>query len=244
MRACLVPLKTEPRNPAANWARLVQRSAEIEQYEPDLVCLPECTLTGYLYRDEDLRRFAEPVPGPTTELMGQFARKHRAFICFGVLERGASGVFNTSILLDTAGKIVLHHRKIEEKHPFLTGNRVESVNSEIGRLAMLVCGDLFNRGVVQKLDAATDLLILPMARSFDQCSPDATRWIREERQAYVDAVKAAGVTTAIVNALEVNGQEPCFGGAMVVSADGHVLAESAHGTDDIVAWEFWPRDQR
>jgi hypothetical protein len=41
-----------------------------------------------------------------------------------------------------------------------------------------------------------------MARSFDGKSPDLERWLREERQAYVDEVRKVGITTLIVNSLE------------------------------------------
>jgi len=47
-----------------------------------------------------------------------------------------------------------------------------------------------------------------------------------------------GVTTLIVNALEINTDDPSFGGAMIVSADGELLAESPHGTDTVLMWEF------
>ncbi len=79
-----------------------------------------------------------------------------------------------------------------------------------------------------------DLLIVPMARGFAGRSPDWQRWEREERQVYLDAVAKVGVATVIVNALEIGEEEPSFGGALVVGADGSLLAESPHGTDEIL----------
>jgi predicted amidohydrolase len=238
MHICLIPLKTEPRHPAANLEQLAQRFTGIEQHQPDLVCLPECTLTGYLYHEEDFERFAEPVPGPVTDRLGQLARDYSTYLCFGLLEVAAQGVYNSAVLLDRAGEIVLHHRKIEEKPPFVNGTVVNSVRTEIGRLCILVCGDLFNTEALQKLDPSLDLLLMPMSRAFAAQSPDADRWISEERQAYLDAVKAAGITTLVVNALEINHDEPSFGGALVVSDSGELLAESPHGTDEVLVWDF------
>lgn len=70
-----------------------------------------------------------------------------------------------------------------------------------------------------------------MSRSFDGRSPDPDRRWREERQAYLDAVRRAGWPAAVVNALEGLPSEGAFGGALVVGADGTLLAESLHGTD-------------
>ena len=237
MRVCLIPLKTESRNPSANLHGLAKRLAEIAHHQPDLVCLPECAITGYLYDEQGFARFAESIPGPTTEQIGQLARTHGAYFCFGVLERAISGVYNSAVLLDRTGKVILKHRKVEEKPPFVNGDSVDSVHTELGRLGILICGDLFNKKTVQELDPSLNWLIVPMARSFDERSPDVDRWISEERQAYIEAVKAAGVDTLIVNALEMNADNPSFGGAMVVNADGDLLAESPHGTDNALIWE-------
>ncbi len=118
MPICLIALKTEPRNPPANLERPVQCLAEAVYYRPDLVCLPECTFTGHLYDEDDLERFAEPIPGPITEQMGPLARKYATHLCFGLLEVAESGVYyNSAVLLDRTGKIILRHRKIEEKPP-------------------------------------------------------------------------------------------------------------------------------
>lgn len=238
MRVCLIPLKTEPHNPSANLECLVQRLAEIAHYQPDLICLPECTFTGYLYDEDDFKQFAEPIPGSITEQMGQLAGKYATHLCFGLLEVTESGVYNSAVLLDRTGKIILRHRKIEEKPPFVNGDIVSSVDTELGRLGLLICGDLFNKDVTRKLDPSLNLLIMPMARSFDKCSPDIDRWISEERQVYIEAVKAVSVTTLIVNALEINTDAPSFGGAMIVNANGELLAESPHGTDNALMWEF------
>ena len=111
------------------------------------------------------------------------------------------------------------------------------MDTRLGHLGILVCGDLFAPEVVRRLDPNLDLLLLPMSRAFDRRSPDAARWEREERRAYLEAVRAAGVPTAIVNAREVDAAEPAFGGALLVGADGRLLAEAPHGTDEALLCE-------
>lgn len=237
MRACLIPLAAEPRNPAANLERLLQRLDKVAPLQPDLICLPECSLTGYIYSEADFAQFAESIPGPTTERLGRLAREHRAHFCLGMVEHTESGAYNSAVLLDRTGRIILRHRKIREKPPFIVGDTVDSVDTDLGRLGILICGDLFDPVTVQKLNAAPDWLIVPMARGFDGRSPDIGRWDTKERRAYLDAVSAAGVPALIVNALGISGDDPSFGGALVVSGDGVLLAESTHGTDDALVWD-------
>jgi len=239
MRICLLPLRIRYRDPLGNFRHLKERLRALAPQCPDLVCLPECALTGYLYEEPDLRRFTEPVPGPTTERMGELARKHGLFLCFGLLEVAGAQYYDSAVLLDRNGSILLKHRKIEEYPPFALGDKVEAVDTELGQLSVIICGDLFNDDVIRRVDRSADLLLVPIARSFDKKAPDPERWEREERQVYLNGVKAVGVTTAIVNALEIDAEElPDFGGALLVDGSGRLLAESPHGTDEPLIYDL------
>jgi predicted amidohydrolase len=234
MRACLIPLRTESRNIQVNQKELEKRLADAVLHRPDLICLPECSLTGYLYEEKDFDRFAEPVPGPLSAYMAGFAKANSIYFCGGLLEHTQEGVYNTALLFDSSGNIILHHRKVEEKPPFLCGKHVQSVDTDLGRMSVLICGDMFNEQVIGKIDRPLDFILMPMSRSFAGKSPDTARWDAEERQVYLDAVRAASVTTLIVNALELLPEESTFGGALAVRADGTLLSESPHGTDELL----------
>ncbi len=238
MRLCLIPLCIEPGSPTDNTQRFNTILDQVREQHPDLVCLPECSFTGYMYEEADLTRFAEPIPGPTTAEMSRLARLHAVYLCFGLLESTPQGVYDTAILLDKSGAIASIHRKLSEKPPFVNGTAVTSVETELGKLGMLVCADLFEAEVVAQLNPALKLLLVPTARSFDGQSPDLLRWEKEERQVYLDAVREAGVPTAIVNTLESGPAASLFGGALVVNAQGELLAESPHGSDEILIYDF------
>ena len=238
MRVCLIPLKTEIKNPSTNLLHFEQRLKEVAQYQPDIVCLPECSFTGYLYDELDFHKFAEPVPGQTTEQVAKLAKEYHCYICFGLLETTSEGVYSSAVLIGKTGEILLVQRKIIEQPPFINGDAVKVIETEFGRLAILICGDLFHDEVKAKLDSHLDVLLLPISRSFDGDSPNLERWMNEERQAYLNEVKKVGVTTLIVNALEISSSGASFGGAMVVNSNGELLAESPHGTDKALIFEL------
>lgn len=237
MRIGLLPLRVKPRAVQINLEHLEARLAEITHHQPDLVCLPECTLTGYLYENNDLQQFAEPIGGPTRQHMSKLAHTHRIYLCYGFLERDETGFFNSAAMLDPDGNVIHLHRKFCEKTPFQNGAAAASFDTALGRLGILICGDLFEVDP-KKLDCTTRLMLVPMSRSFDGRSPDPARWEAGERHAYLDAVKRIGIIGAIVNSLEETSEDGSFGGALLVSADGSLLAESPHGTDQPLIWDF------
>ncbi|MDW8392476.1 MAG: carbon-nitrogen hydrolase family protein, partial [Oscillochloridaceae bacterium] len=219
--------------------RFQARLAEVAPHQPDLVCLPECAFTGYLYETQDFEKFAEPIPGETTAIIAKLAQENQCYVCFGMLEKAKDGVYSSAVLVDKSGRVIHVHRKIIEQPPFATGKEVKAVDTEFGTVSVLLCGDLFDDDVKARISRDTDILILPLARSFDGKSPDLERWQNEERQAYVDEVKKVGVTGLIVNSLEDSSlPEASFGGAMVVSPNGEVLAETEHGTDKALIFEL------
>ena len=241
MRLALVPLRIRPRDPETNARRLsaaVRRLAGREP--PDLIVFPETALTGYLYRAEDLVRFAEPVPGPATARVGALARALGVNVAFGLIEATPEGPANTVVLIDRQGRLLLRQRKLSEPPPYVRGRGLARAELEGVRLAVLTCGDLFSERTLALLPGELDLVLVPMARAFEGRSPDPERWLREERAAYLDAVRNVGVTAAIAGALEepAADETPSFGGALVAGPGGELLAESPHGTDRPLVFEL------
>src|SRR5215211_7106301 len=79
----------------------------------DLVALPE--LWSCHGRDEVYRENAEPVPGPTTDFMGDLARELGVYLLGGSIlegEPGARRLSNTSTLFDPSGEMTAVYRKI------------------------------------------------------------------------------------------------------------------------------------
>lgn len=71
-----------------------------------------------------------------------------------------------------------------------------------------------------------DWLIVPMACGFDSEVADTTEWYATARAPYLGAAQAMGVKLLLVNqlaALEPDAQY--FGGALVATADGRIVAE-------------------
>ena len=95
-----------------------------------------------------------------------------------------------------------------------------------GKLAILVCGDLFDDEIVGRLRRLEpDFLLFPFARNFNDGSVDQERWNAEE-PSYAARAAVVGCTTLMTNIIEDSSvtDYPAFGGAMVVSGKGEILA--------------------
>lgn len=95
---------------------LVDRAAE---EGCQAACLPDYFLTDTPTQDqtvEDMRKLAEPVPGPTISEFAKRARKHKMYIEAGsIVENGEDGnLYSTGALIGPDGKLI---GKVRKAHP-------------------------------------------------------------------------------------------------------------------------------
>jgi N-carbamoylputrescine amidase len=140
-------------DPDENVARAASKVEEAGRAGADVVCLPELFRSRYFCQKEDPANFdlAEPVPGPTTERLGEAARRAGVAVIAPVFERRGPGVYhNSAAFLDADGRIAGLYRKMHipddpayyEKFYFAPGDLgfpVFPVRGE--RVATLICWD-------------------------------------------------------------------------------------------------------
>jgi N-carbamoylputrescine amidase len=221
---------------SATMAGMLRMASEAADAGAGLVVFGEAALTGLAKSDNPARDLAlgQPIPGPVTGWLSALARERGVWLGAGLLEREGNRLYDSAVLLGPEGGIALKYRRIHpgwhgpEADPtvYNHGSQLNTVDTPLGRFAFLICGDLFDDGLVRRVGAhAPDWLLFPFARSFDDGSCSQERWEREEVPVYVERVRLAGVTTLMANYLGDRGlDDDSFGGAMVVSAQGQVLA--------------------
>jgi N-carbamoylputrescine amidase len=208
----------------------------------DLVVFPETALTGIDIRNEaehDLT-MGLAIPGPETDRIAKSVRRHGVLAAVGTLERAGSALYDSALLLGPDGETLLHYRRVDPgwRYPtsdpavYREGTEVLAAETDLGRIAILLCGDLFNDEVVDRLRAADpDLLLFPYARCHDG-ERGTLDWWREEGEAeYLERAALTGATVLAANLHEPGADDPCpaYGGAFVVGAGGRLLARRPPG---------------
>jgi len=159
-----------PRNSKSSQDNLIQFSELISKaatQKADIVCLPEgITLVG---TNHNYISASEPVPGPTTQFLGDIARKNNLYIVAGILERNGDTVFNTAVLLDRSGNLAGKYRKVslprEEIDGGITpGNSFPVFDTDFGKIGLMICWDVTfpepARALAQK---GAEIIFLPIA---------------------------------------------------------------------------------
>lgn len=118
-----------------------------------ILCLQELFNGPYFCPSQDPRwyDFAESVPGPTTDLLSEYAKRYQMVIIAPVYEREIAGVYyNTAAVIDADGKYLGKYRKQHiphtsgfwEKYYFKPGNLGYPVfQTRYAKVGVYICYD-------------------------------------------------------------------------------------------------------
>lgn len=78
-----------------------------------LVVTPEMACTGYLFQDErEAGAFAERPGSPWAVELCSLAQQHQAHLIVGVIERNASGLYNSAWHISSNGALTSYHKRL------------------------------------------------------------------------------------------------------------------------------------
>jgi len=217
-----------------NLATILNLANEAADTGAEVVVFPEAALTGLINNDEPAHDLllGQPIPGPVTAVLAKLACERSIWLAIGLLEREGDKLYDSAVLFTPDGEIGLKYRRIHPKWHggnadpsiYCQGTKLSKVETPLGTFAFLICGDLFDDELIQRVrNLRPDWLLFPFARRFRDRSYDQERWDREEKPEYAQRVKLAGITTLMTNYVSDRDFSGSFGGAMVVSSNGNVV---------------------
>ena len=228
-----------------------------------IICLPELFRTQYFCQREDVALFdlAEPVPGPTTDMLAEVARHTKVVIIASVFERRAPGIYhNTAVVLDSDGSVKGIYRKMHipddplyyEKFYFTPGDLgFRAFDTPAGKIGTLVCWDQwYPEGARLTALAGAQVLFYPTAigwhpaekQEFGAAQHDAWRTVQRAHAitngVYVAVVNRVGHENGNVNGNTAPGAGLEFwGGSFLADPFGVVVAEASSDREEILIGE-------
>jgi predicted amidohydrolase len=218
---------------------IINRLSEAAGEGARLVVFPECALTGYGFdsKDEAMAQ-AEPVPGPSLDLLADSCADLGVFAVVGLLERDGDRLFNACAVVGPMGELACY-RKVHL--PFMgvdrfadPGDRPFEVVETAGlRIGLQICYDgIFPEGSrIQALQGA-DVIVLP------------TNWPPSSIPAaeHLPIVRAME-NTVFFMAVNRVGEErgfPFVGRSSIVDPSGNVLAQGGPDTEQVLIADLDP----
>jgi predicted amidohydrolase len=244
VRVALAQVAVIPGRKAENLARLGEAIAAAAAGGARVVVLPEAADIGWT--DPAARELASAVPdGDTATLYRESARRYGLYVCCGLVERAGDRLYNAALLMDPAGEIVVHHRKIHELFEvtgdlYDRGDRLRAVDTPYGRVGVMICADALapHDAIGRALGQMGCRIVLsPCAWAvppgYDQAAqPYGSEWLDHyARLAGEFAMAVIGVSNVGPVTAGAWAGWSCIGRSLAMGADGVPLARGPYGVD-------------
>jgi predicted amidohydrolase len=223
----------------ANLEHMLAAADEAAADSVDLLVFPELSLTGYALRDH-VSEVACGVDAP--ELQALASASERVSIAFGFVEETPDHLFFNSAAYLEGGRLLHVHRKVhlptyglfEEGRYFAAGETVRAFDTRFGRLAMLVCEDLWHLPVpyLAALDGAGMLLALSAGPTrgldHDGHAKSSSAWER------LLLTYASSLTVYVVYANRVGFEDGVgfWGGSEILDPSGRIVVKGKYHEPD------------
>lgn len=162
VRAAAVQIAPDLHTAEATMSKVLGAMEEAAAQGVELVVFPETFVPYYPYFSfvyppvaagaEHLRLYEQAVvvPGPITEAVAEYARRLQMVVVLGVNERDHGSLYNTQLIFDADGSLLLQRRKItptyHERMIWGQGDAsgLKVVETRVGRVGALACWEHYN----------------------------------------------------------------------------------------------------
>lgn len=239
-----------------NIIRLAEGIADLAKRGAQLIVLQELHNSLYFCQVEDVDNFdlAETIPGPSTNLFGDLARRYGVVIVTSLFEKRAAGLYhNTAVVIERDGSIAGTYRKMHipddpayyEKFYFTPGDLgFHPIETSVGCLGVQVCWDQwYPEGARLMALAGAELLIYPTAIGY--AANDDAEEQQRQRRAWQTVQRGHAVANGLpVIAVNRVGFEPdpseqtegimFWGTSFVAGPQGEIIYEASDNEEESI----------
>jgi predicted amidohydrolase len=228
---------------AANLAIYEEQIRLAAKHGADLLLFPELSLTGYFLRDM-VPNVALRLSAPEIDRLKKLSRDV-AFVA-GLVEEGPDYRFYNAAVYFDRGEVRHVHRKVylptygmfDEQRYFARGDRVRAFDTRFGRLALLICEDLWHPSTIYlaALDGALTVLCPSTSplRGITEGEPqdDNARYWEMINRAYAETF---GIFMVYGNRVGFEDGVGFWGGSEIVDPFGRRIAKAKYYEEDFIA---------
>jgi N-carbamoylputrescine amidase len=207
----------------------------------DIVAFAELAFLPFLPQvpaSPDSQAYAEPIPGPTTELFSSLAKKHEIVVVLNLFEIDGVNTYDSSPVIDANGNIlgitrmthIMDGLGFHEKGYYTPGDKEDFVfDTKAGRIGVAICYDRHFPEYMRFLALkGAEIVIIPQAGALGE-------WPKGVFEAELQIASFQnGYFSALVNRVGKEDKLHFSGESFVADPYGKIIAQAPQGEDAIL----------
>lgn len=186
----------------------------------------------------DSASYAETIPGPTTEIFRELAKKHETVVVLNLFETDGKNTYDSSPVIDADGALcgttrmvhIMDGMGFHEKGYYTPGDTLKFVHqTRIGRVGVAICYDRHFSEYMRQLGLqGAEIVLIPQAGAVGE-------WPEGLFQAEIQvAAFQNGYFAALVNRVGKEDSLHFAGESFIVGPEGKILAQAPQDKDFIL----------
>ena len=240
-KLAIVQMYVEPGNLQKNLSHAGRLISEAAKNGADVVLLPEVMDLGWTH--PSAREYADSIPGGyTCSKICEYARTNNVYVCCGIVEKDGKFIYNSAVIVDNKGKVLIKHRKLNEldiaHNVYDQGDRLGVCRTPWGTFGLMICADATAKShvITQSLCyMGADVILSPSSWAVEPDhdntkEPYGDTW----RRAYMPVARDFSVWIASASNVGPITEGPwknwkCIGCSLVVGPDGEQKLMGPYG---------------
>jgi predicted amidohydrolase len=233
-------ISCKPGDKQGNLKKIEKMALRAHKEGADLLIVPELSLTGYVVRDQ-IYELAEEIPGESTRHMQRIAKNTDLHIVFGMPELSKNAqatLFNAAVLVNPNGVVGKYrkmylptHSVFEEKRYFRPGYQPAVFSTNLGKIGLIICYDIFFPEVTRlaRLEGAQLIVCISASPGVRRAFFEVLTTARAmENTAYLAFANLSGIEDGL----------QFWGGSRLIGPNGKILVQAKYDEEDFVHHEI------
>lgn len=253
-KIALVQMAVEPGNLEKNLEHAAQLIHKAVSNKAEVVLLPEVMDLGWTHPSSE--KLAYSIPGGLTcRKICKMARTNNVYICCGIVENDGSKTYNSAVIIDNKGSVLIKHRKLNEldiaHNLYAQGDRLGVCSTPWGTFGLMICADATAKDHVLTRSLGymgADVILSPSSWAVppdhdNLKDPYGKTWL----DAYMPVAREFSMWIASASNVGPVTEGPwknwkCIGCSMIIGPDGtkKLLAPYGEKAEDILYYTIQP----
>lgn len=224
-----------------NFVRIENAIREAKDAGADIACFPETAILGWV--NPDAHKRAHSVPGEDSNKLCELARNYDLHLCIGLAEKESRRLYDSVVLIDNKGNILLKHRKINlltelMNPPYTPGRNIDVIETKFGKIGLLICADTHDSKILKRMAGLKpDLLLVPYGyAAVEDEWPDHSKKLEKVVTNTARKTKAFVIGTNLVGEITNGPWKGRIYGGQSIAADrtGRIMSVAKDRDRDII----------
>lgn len=238
LKIALAQLNFGVANIKANSAKIIAAAEQAKQQQADVIVFPELCITGYppedlLLRNDFIEQAQQAVDAIAAEVQG-------IDLVIGYPQMKSQQLFNTAVVLRDGQRIAEYHKialpnygVFDEQRYFQAGQGSCLFHIKNTRLALTICEDIWQPGIIEQNSAAGADIILTL-----NASPFHAGKMQQREDIICQQIKVANIPLVYVN--QIGGQDELIfdGASFVANSVGEIVFRAPEFAEQLSIVEF------